>query len=174
MNAFDTRAEIPSSQRILWSIYTHIGEWSTWPRKAPKIADLLWIPKSDDDKANLIVSRALHLYSDGRCPYNPGHLLVLPYREVADIEDLNKDEQNCFLESTIKAKRLLTTAIKPDGFNIGVNLAKPEGLEFLHLHLHVVPRWNGDTNFMPVVGSTRVLPQSLEAMWDRLKSVRES
>ena len=109
-----------------------------------------------------------------RYPYNPGHLLVLPYQEVADIEDLSKDERSCFLESTIKAKRLLTAAIKPDGFNIGVNLGEAGGAGIpKHLHLHVVPRWNGDTNFMPVLGSTRVLPQSLEAMWDWLKSVRE-
>lgn len=144
--------------------------------KAPKDRrPFVDLPKSDDDKANLIVSREPFTFIlMNRYPYNPGHLLVLPYREVADIEDLNKDERNCFLESTIKAKRLLTAAIKPDGFNIGVNLGEAGGAGIpKHLHLHVVPRWNGDTNFMPVVGSTRVLPLSLEAMWDRLKSVRE-
>ena len=97
--------------------------------KAPKDRrPFVDLPKSDDDKANLIVSREPFTFIlMNRYPYNAGHLLVLPYREVADIEDLNKDEQNCFLESTIKAKRLLTAAIKPDGFNIGVNLGEAGG-----------------------------------------------
>lgn len=144
--------------------------------KAPKDRrPFVDLPKSDDDKASLIVSREKYTFIlMNRYPYNAGHLLVLPYREVADIEDLNKNERHCFLESTIKAKRILKAAIKPDGFNIGINLGEAGGAGIpKHLHLHVVPRWKGDTNFMPVVGSTRVLPQSLEAMWNRLKSVCE-
>jgi ATP adenylyltransferase len=144
--------------------------------KAPKDRrPFVDLPKSDDDKTSLIVSREIYTFIlMNRYPYNAGHLLVLPYREVADIEELNKEERHCFLESTIKAKRILKAAIKPDGFNIGINLGEAGGAGIpKHLHLHVVPRWKGDTNFMPVIGSTRVLPQSLEAMWDCLKSVCE-
>ncbi len=133
------------------------------------------LPKSDDDKASLIVSRELHSFIlMNRYPYNAGHLLILPYREVPDIEDLTEDERLCFLNTTIKAKRILTAALKPNGFNIGINIGEAGGAGIpRHLHQHVVPRWTGDTNFMPVVGSTRVLPQSLEAMWEHLTNVRE-
>lgn len=133
------------------------------------------LPKMDDDKATLIIARESHSFIImNRYPYNPGHLLILPYREIPDIEDLTAEERVCFTDTTIKAKRLLKAALKPGGFNIGINLGEAAGAGIpRHLHQHVVPRWTGDTNFMPVLGSTRVLPQSLEAMWDHLKSVCE-
>ena len=133
------------------------------------------LPKHDDDKASLIISREKESFIlMNRYPYNAGHLLVLPYREVPDIEDLNEAERICFMNSSIKAKKILKEALKPDGFNIGINLGEAGGAGIpKHLHLHVVPRWSGDTNFMPVLGSTRVLPTSLESMWDRLRSVAD-
>ena len=128
------------------------------------------LPGLDDDKATLIVSREKHSFIIlNRYPYNAGHLMVLPYREVPDFEDLSQEELLCFTNTTVKAKRLLAKALKPDGFNIGVNLGEAAGAGVpKHLHLHIVPRWKGDTNFMPVLSSTRVLPQSLEAMWEHL------
>ena len=131
------------------------------------------LPKSNDDKASLILSREKFSFIlMNRYPYNAGHLLVLPYREVPDIEDLSPEERVSFFETTVKAKRLLKAALNPNGFNIGINLGEAGGAGIpKHLHQHVVPRWTGDTNFMPVVGSTRVLPQALEPMWDHLKSV---
>ena len=140
--------------------------------KAPKDRrPFVDLPKSDDDKTSLIVSREIYTFIlMNRYPYNAGHLLVLPYREVADIEELNKEERHCFLESTIKAKRILKAAIKPDGFNIGINLGEAGGAGIpKHLHLHVVPRWKGDTNFMPVTGDVRVMPQSLDETYALLK-----
>lgn len=133
------------------------------------------LPKSNDDKASLILSREKFSFIlMNRYPYNAGHLLVLPYREVPDIEDLSPEERVCFFETTVRAKRLLKAALNPNGFNIGINLGEAGGAGIpKHLHQHVVPRWTGDTNFMPVVGSTRVLPQALETMWDHLKSVCE-
>ena len=133
------------------------------------------LPKMNDDKATLIIARERHSFIlMNRYPYTAGHLLILPYREIPDIEDLTAEERVCFTDTTIKAKRLLKTALKPDGFNIGINLGAAAGAGIpKHLHQHVVPRWTGDTNFMPVLGSTRVLPQSLEAMWDHLNSVCE-
>lgn len=133
------------------------------------------LAQSNDDKASLILCRErLSFIIMNRYPYNPGHLLVLPFREIPDIEDLTPEERTCFFDTTLKAKRLLSAALKPNGFNIGINLGEAGGAGIpRHLHQHVVPRWNGDTNFMPVIGSTRVLPQSLEAMWKHLKSVCE-
>lgn len=133
------------------------------------------LPKSNNDKASLILSREEHSFIlMNRYPYNAGHLLILPYREVPDIEDLTETERVCFFDTTIKAKRILKAALNPNGFNIGINLGEAGGAGIpRHLHQHIVPRWTGDTNFMPVVGSARVLPQALEVMWDHLKSVCE-
>lgn len=127
------------------------------------------LPKMGDDKAAMIVHRtALSYLVLNRFPYNPGHLLAVPFREVVDLEDLSGSERADLMEEVVFAKRLLTAAMKPDGVNIGFNLGSAAGGSIAHLHGHIVPRWNGDNNFMPVVGQTRVLPQSLEATWDRL------
>ena len=80
-------------------------------------------------------------------------------------------ERADIMESIVLAKRLLVAAIKPDCFNVGFNLGSAAGGSIPHLHAHIVPRWNGDNNFMPVIGQTRTLPQSLDAMWERLSSV---
>jgi ATP adenylyltransferase len=116
---------------------------------------------SDED--GLIVARGslvyvvLNLY-----PYNAGHLLVVPYRHVADYTDLTVPETAEFAEYTQHAIRALRQASGPHGFNIGINLGSVAGAGIAaHLHQHVVPRWGGDTNFMPVIGRTRVLPQLL-------------
>ena len=103
-------------------------------------------------------------------PYNAGHILVLPYREVSDISDLNEHEQKEFMKFLIKSKSLLSQALSPNGFNIGFNLGKAAGAGIpKHLHCHVVPRWEGDHNFMPVISNTRVLPESIDEMWKQLK-----
>lgn len=130
------------------------------------------LPKMGDDKAAMIVHRTQLSYLVlNRFPYNPGHLLAVPFREVVELEELSRDERADLMEEIVFAKRLLTAAMKPDGVNTGFNLGSAAGGSIAHLHGHIVPRWNGDNNFMPVVGQTRVLPQSLEATWDRLTSV---
>jgi ATP adenylyltransferase len=127
------------------------------------------LPLMGDDRAALIVHRSrLNYLILNRFPYNPGHLLVVPFREVIDIEDLTVEERSDLMEETVTGKRLLTVALKPDGFNVGFNLGRVSGGSIEHLHAHIVPRWGGDNNFMPVIGQTRVLPQSLEATWSRL------
>jgi ATP adenylyltransferase len=115
------------------------------------------------DEQGLIVARGslvyvvLNLY-----PYTAGHLLVVPYRHVADYTDLTVAETAEFAAYTQRAIRALRQASGPHGFNIGINLGSVAGAGIaVHLHQHVVPRWGGDTNFMPVVGRTRVLPQLL-------------
>lgn len=145
-------------------------EYVTQEKKPGDRRPFVDLPKLNDDRNNLILSREEHSFIImNRYPYNAGHLLILPYREVPQLEDLSDEELLCFSKTTIKAKQLLTAAIKPDGFNIGINLGEAAGAGVpKHLHQHVVPRWSGDTNFMPVLGETRVLPQSLAAMYDHL------
>jgi ATP adenylyltransferase len=87
---------------------------------------------------------------------------------VIDIEDLTVEERSDLMEETVTGKHLLSVALKPDGFNVGFNLGRVSGGSIEHLHAHIVPRWGGDNNFMPVIGQTRVLPQSLDATWSRL------
>ncbi len=127
------------------------------------------LPKLGDDRAALIVHRsALSYLMLNRFPYNPGHLLAIPFREIVDLDELTAAESADLFQIIATGKRLLKSAISPDGFNIGFNLGSSAGGSIAHLHGHIVPRWMGDNNFMPVVGQTRVLPQSLEAMWERL------
>lgn len=127
------------------------------------------LPAASDRDA-LIVARGqcgyvvLNLY-----PYNPGHLLVVPYRHLAQYEELTDAEAAEIVALTQQALRALRTASAPHGFNIGLNLGSVAGAGIAdHLHQHVVPRWGGDTNFLPVVGHTRVLPQLLSETRERL------
>lgn len=138
--------------------------------RAPKSAKpFTELPAAGDDRVALIVHRGrLSYLMMNRFPYNPGHLLAIPFREVADIEELTAEESADLFRTIAFAKKLLRVAVKPDGFNIGFNLGCAAGGSITHLHGHIVPRWNGDTNFMPVVGQTRVLPQALEATWKKL------
>ena len=129
------------------------------------------LPMMGDDRAALIVHRApLSYLVLNRFPYNPGHLLAVPFREVVELDELSAAERADLMEEIAFARRLLAAAMKPDGINIGFNLGSAAGGSISHLHGHIVPRWNGDNNFMPVVGQTRVLPQSLEAAWERISS----
>lgn len=130
------------------------------------------IAQSSDDVGNYVIARGkstfavLNLY-----PYNGGHILVLPYREVADLDDLTEDELLELMVLLRRCKQALTKAMKPDGFNVGLNLGKVAGAGiFEHLHFHIVPRWSGDTNFMPVIGSTHVLPEALADVAARLRA----
>lgn len=128
------------------------------------------LPALGDDRAALIVHRGKLSYLVlNRFPYNPGHLLAVPYRDVSDLEELTAAERADLFEEIVFGKRLLAAALKAEGYNIGFNLgASVAGGSIAHLHGHIVPRWNGDSNFMPVIGSTRILPQSLDATWERL------
>lgn len=105
-----------------------------------------------------------------RYPYNSGHLLVAPLRHVGDLEELESTELNRVMEGSMQCIGALRDAYAPEGFNVGFNLGSAGGAGVPgHLHLHVVPRWVGDTNFMPVVGETKVLPEGLDQTYERLK-----
>ena len=133
------------------------------------------IPALPDDEG-LVVARGEHVYAVLNLhPYNPGHLMVLPYRHVAELEDLDADEAGELTAFTQKAVRAMKRVASPHAFNVGMNLGAVAGGSLAdHLHQHVVPRWGGDTNFMPVIGNTRVLPDSMDAMWQRLHDCVDS
>jgi ATP adenylyltransferase len=105
-------------------------------------------------------------------PYNNGHLLVVPHRHIASLVDATSEELCELMELTRRTEIALREAFSPHGLNMGLNLGKAAGAGILeHLHLHVVPRWNGDTNFMTVVGQTRVLPQELPVTAETLRPI---
>ena len=133
------------------------------------------LPALGDDRAALIVHRSRRSYLVlNRFPYNPGHLLAVPFRDVTNLEDLTAAERADLFDEILFAKRLLTAALKPDAFNIGFNLGSAvAGGSIAHLHAHIVPRWTGDNNFMPVLGQTRILPQALEDTWQRLTAAAD-
>ena len=133
------------------------------------------LPALGDDAAAHIIHRSRLSYLIlNRYPYNPGHLMAVPFRDVADLTDLTTAERADLMDEIILGKDVLRAAIKPDAFNIGFNLGTAAGGSITHLHAHIVPRWTGDTNFMPVIGQTRVLPQSLEAMYQKLRAVADA
>lgn len=103
-------------------------------------------------------------------PYASGHLLVMPLRHVGALSELTDDESAALWDATRAAARALTAAYEPDGLNIGANLGRAAGAGIpAHLHLHALPRWSGDTNFMTSVGGLRVLPETLQSSWHRLR-----
>ena len=128
------------------------------------------LPALGDDRAALIVHRSrLSYLMLNRFPYNPGHMLAIPFREVVNLEDLTAAERSDLMDIIVFGKRVLQAALNPDGVNIGFNLGHAvSGGSIPHLHGHLVPRWDGDTNFMPVLGQTRILPQALETTWEKL------
>ena len=128
------------------------------------------LPKTKNDRDALILHRGIYTYLVmNKFPYNAGHLLAVPYREVPDLEYLEKNERADLMETIFLGKKCLQNIILPDGFNIGFNLGQSAGAGIpLHLHGHIVPRWTGDTNFMPVLSQTRVLPEALDKMWEKL------
>ena len=105
-------------------------------------------------------------------PYNNGHLLIVPYRHTPTLASLTPEELQEMAQLTQRVEVVLREAYHPDGLNIGINLGKPAGAGVVeHVHIHAVPRWNGDTNFMTVFGDTRVLPEDLESTASRLRPI---
>ncbi len=131
-------------------------------------------PRASSDDSLIVFSGAacyvvLNLY-----PYNNGHLMVAPYRHAATLSALTPGELQELALLTQRSEAALTEAYSPQGLNVGINLGKPAGAGVLdHVHVHLVPRWNGDTNFMTVVGSVRVLPEDLRDTVKRLRPIFE-
>ena len=126
-----------------------------------------------DDRRALILRRGRRAFLIlNAFPYASGHLMAMPIRHVGKVEEATADEMTETMTLVQEAVRALTAGYEPDGFNIGMNLGRVAGAGVIgHLHTHVVPRWNGDTNFMPVIADTKVLPESLETTYDRLTAL---
>ena len=141
----------------------------------PKNDDCIFCSISEPGREELILVRGrvcyviLNLY-----PYNNGHLMVVPNRHAPNLATLSADEQAELMRLTRHAEIALTEAYAPHGINVGINLGKSAGAGVLdHLHVHLVPRWNGDTNFMTAIGETRVLPEDLKSSAAKLRPIFE-
>jgi ATP adenylyltransferase len=128
-------------------------------------------PKENKDIENYILHRGKHNFIVlNSYPYNPGHIMVAPYRHVASPEKLTKEELLEHYELVAKSLGVLREVFKPGGFNVGMNLGRVAGAGVEdHIHTHVVPRWAGDTNFMPVIDDVRVIPQALADTYQKLE-----
>jgi ATP adenylyltransferase len=126
-----------------------------------------------DDRRSLILRRGQRAFLIlNAYPYATGHLMAMPFRHVARLEDATPEELAETMTLAQQAMRALDAGYHPDGFNLGINQGRVAGAGVLgHIHAHVVPRWNGDTNFMPVVADTKVLPETLETTYDRLTAL---
>jgi ATP adenylyltransferase len=126
--------------------------------------------QESDDAKNHVVIRARTCFALlNTYPYNAGHLMVAPYKHTGDLDDLAESELSELMSLTRRCKQLLSRAIKPHGFNIGINIGRTAGAGVLdHVHVHIVPRWDGDTNFMPVLADTHVVPQALDELYQLL------
>jgi len=127
-------------------------------------------PGEDNDRENLIVFRGKTCFVImNRFPYNNGHLLIVPYKHTSTIQELDDEEKLELFQVIDKCCQVLKDVMNPQGFNIGMNLGRPAGAGIAdHVHFHVVPRWNGDTNFMPVTGGTKIISEGLEKTWEKL------
>jgi len=131
--------------------------------------------KGRDDRGNLILYRSSQSFVIlNRFPYTSGHLMVAPNRHVASLDELNEGEMVELMALLKQFRLILKRALKPDGFNVGMNIGRVAGAGIEdHIHFHIVPRWNGDTNFMPVLVETKVMPEYLEKTYDKLISFVE-
>ncbi|MCK4819801.1 HIT domain-containing protein [bacterium] len=151
--------------------------WAPWRKEYishKKIEGCIFCQKSkeDNDKQNYIIKRSkysfvmLNIY-----PYNNGHVMIAPYRHVPGLEELREEELLDLLRLTIQSKKLINNTLKPNGYNLGINIGKFAGAGFEdHVHVHLVPRWIGDTNFMPVISDTKVIVESLDSLFKKLKN----
>ncbi|GIK43836.1 MAG: HIT family hydrolase [Chloroflexota bacterium] len=124
----------------------------------------------EHDRENFLVYRGQSVFAMLNIyPYNTGHLMLLPYHHVATLAEMSVEMQVELITLTTYFTELLTELMQPDGFNIGINIGRAAGAGIdSHLHVHIVPRWSGDSNFMPVIGETRVLPEELSGTYDRI------
>lgn len=160
----------PDRLQRLWTPHRMAYIESSSDSDADDACPFCRIPTLPDDES-LVVRRGSSVYAVLNLhPYNPGHLMVLPYRHVAELEDLDKTESVELTELTQQAIRAVRSASAPHGFNVGLNLGGVAGGSLSeHLHQHVVPRWSGDANFMTITADTKVIPQLLSQTRDLLR-----
>ncbi|MBV9174314.1 MAG: HIT domain-containing protein [Chloroflexi bacterium] len=155
--------------------------WTPWRREFiegatsdEKASDgacfLCQVPADHDDARNLLLHRGEHVFTIlNRYPYNTGHLMIAPYEHTGDFPNLDPTTASELIHESQRSVAILRQVYTPDAFNAGMNLGKSAGAGVPdHLHVHVVPRWSGDTNFMPVIAQTKVLPETLDQTYERL------
>ncbi|MFB0557177.1 MAG: HIT domain-containing protein [Dehalococcoidia bacterium] len=154
--------------------------WAPWRIQyitRPKESGCILCQKSKEnkDETNFILHRSQNNFIIlNAFPYNPGHLMIAPYRHIANLQDLSDDEVTDHFNLVKKSLALLKEILNPDGFNIGLNIGKVAGAGIEeHLHTHIVPRWQGDVNFMPVLSNTRVISEGLAATYKKLRAAIE-
>lgn len=160
--------------------------WAPWRLEYIKNADKMKeegcifcdLPEEgpENDRKNLIIFRGKRAFVIlNKYPYNNGHLMVVPYRHTRSLEELDTEEKLELMDLLEKSVGVLEKAYAPHGFNIGMNLGRVAGAGIdEHIHFHIVPRWNGDTNFMPVVANTKVISASLDDTFDQLRPYFEN
>ncbi len=128
-------------------------------------------PAENQDEKRLILYRGKWSFIImNTYPYNPGHVMIAPYAHKAELEKLSSEEVLEIFENSKAIMKAIEKTMNPDGFNLGINIGKVAGAGIVdHIHLHIVPRWNGDTNFMPVLADVRVIPEALEETYRKLK-----
>lgn len=147
--------------QILWNPWRYEYIRSTFkPKKKCIFCEL---PKRKDEEAYIVYRGKYSYVVLNAYPYNSGHLLIIPYKHVPLIEDLETDTINEMMKLVVKSIKVLRESFAPDGFNIGINIGRAAGAGIEeHVHIHVVPRWVGDANFMAIIASTKTLPISLQ------------
>ena len=150
--------------------------WAPWrieyiQMEKPEGCILCDKPKEDSDTSNYILYRGdKNFIIMNSYPYNPGHLMIAPYRHVVNLEELSDEELHEHWQIVNRSLRILREVFNPGGFNIGINMGRVAGAGLEgHVHTHIVPRWQGDTNFMPVISDVRVIPQALAETYKKLK-----
>ena len=154
--------------------------WAPWRveyfEKEPRDMEFLTTAaRASDDAAHLVLMRRKTAFlMMNRYPYAVGHLMAVPYRKTAELSDLGENEIVELWELVVHAQALLRAATRAQGFNVGLNLGECAGAGVVdHLHVHIVPRWKGDTNFMPVLAGTKTISEGLSALYDKLIAAQE-
>jgi len=153
--------------------------WAPWRveyfEKEPRDTEFLMAAaRANDDAAHLVITRRKTAFlMMNRYPYSVGHLMVVPYRKTADLASLGENEVVELWNLVTHAQGLLWAATRAQGFNVGLNLGECAGAGVVdHLHIHIVPRWKGDTNFMPVIAGTKTISEGLRALYDKLMAAQ--
>jgi ATP adenylyltransferase len=154
--------------------------WAPWRveyfEKEPRDMEFLMAAaRASDDAAHLVLTRRKTAFlMMNRYPYAVGHLMAVPYRKTAELSDLGENEIVELWELVVHAQTILRAATRAQGFNVGLNLGECAGAGVTdHLHVHIVPRWKGDTNFMPVLAGTKTISEGLGALYDKLMAAQE-
>ena len=159
----------------MWSPWRsqYIQSFSTVAKRKGKESLFRAALRSRDDKKNLVVWRGEHCFvMMNRYPYNSGHVMIVPNRQTGDVQDLTGAELTEIMQTAQRAMKALDALMHPQGYNFGANFGRSAGAGIDdHIHFHVVPRWNGDTNFMPVLSDTKVISEDMNVTWSKLREL---